>query len=118
MKKQKLFGIGRIPKARWLWVALTLVLVGCATAPIGENDLLNFLKDGVTTREEVFLALGDPNATYEDSRILTYRLAQDEAGWILRKSTREWYGVRVVLVIVFDDHGTVKRHALVQVRSE
>jgi len=26
--------------------------------------------------------------------------------------------VRVVLVIVFDDRGTVKRHSLVQVRSE
>lgn len=118
MEKQKFIGTGSATRARRLWVVLTLLLVGCATTPIGENDLLDFLKDGVTTREDVFLALGDPNATYEESRILTYRLAQDEAGWILRKSTRDWLGVRVVLVIVFDDRGTVKRHSLVQVRSE
>lgn len=117
MEKRRSVGTS-ISKARWLWGALTLVLVGCATTPTGENDLLDFLKDGVTTREDVFLALGDPNASYEDSRILTYRLTQDEAGWILRKSTRDWLGVRVVLVIVFDDRGTVKRHSLVQVRSE
>lgn len=91
--------------------------VGCSTTPIGRGDLLDFLKDGVSTREDIILQLGDPNAMYEHSRILTYRLSQDENGWVLRDNTKNWYGVLVNLVLVLDDRGVLKRHSLVQVRS-
>lgn len=113
-------------RAAWLAVHLcrgliALVMafsVGCATAPVGREDLLGFIQEGVSTREEVILQLGDPNALYEDSRILTYRLSRDEKGWILRDATKGWYGVLVNLVLVFDDRGVLRRHSLVQVRLQ
>ncbi len=118
MKTRQRTGMAGSGRSKRLWLCLALTLVGCATTPIGRNDLLDFLKDGNTTKEEVFLALGDPNAMYEDSRILTYRLSRDEAGWILLKSTGDWRGVYVVLVLVFDDRGIIKRHSVVKVRPE
>ena len=101
-----------------LLIAVAMVFsVGCSTTPIGRGDLLDFLKDGVSTREDIILHLGDPNAMYEHSRILTYRLSQDETGWFLRDNTKNWYGVLVNLVLVLDDQGVLKRHSRVQVRS-
>lgn len=102
----------------WLIAIATVIFLGCSTAPSGRGDLLDFLKDGVSTREEIFLQLGEPCAMYEGSRIMTYRLSRDEQGWVLRDTTKNWYGVFVNLVIVFDDQGVLKRHSLVQVRSQ
>lgn len=50
---------------------------------MGQRDLLDFLEDGRTTREDALLALGDPSASYETGRILTYRLARDDGGYFL-----------------------------------
>lgn len=91
--------------------------VGCSTAPIGRGDLLDFLKDGASTKEDIFLQLGDPNATYEDSRILTYRLSRDEKGWVVHGNATNWFGITANLVLVFDDQGVLRRHSLVQVRT-
>ncbi len=90
---------------------------GCSTTPIGRSDLIDFLKDGVSSREEVILQLGDPGAMYEDSRILTYRLSRDEAGWFVRETSKGWTGILANLVLVFDEKGVLKRHSLVQVRA-
>src|SRR3972149_3560063 len=53
-----------------------LLLTGCATAPPlkGRADLLDFLTDGKTTREEVALKLGQPSGKFERENIVTYRL--------------------------------------------
>jgi len=54
---------------------LTLTLVGCVTGPSkGRADLLNFLADNQTTKEEVILNLGQPSGRFESEKILTYRL--------------------------------------------
>ncbi len=101
----------------WLIAASMLALSGCSTTPVGRGDLLDFIQDGVTTREDIILRLGEPSATYENSRIMTYRLSRDEGGWFLRAADKRWYGNVANLVVVFDDRSVVTRHSLVQVRG-
>lgn len=103
--------------SRWVLVVALLLSFGCAISPIGQSNLLDFVKDGVTTREEVFLKLGEPSGTYENLRIITYRLLKDEGGWLVSGQIRGWYGNVANLVLVFDDRGLLIRHSLVQVRA-
>ena len=103
--------------SKWLLVAFMLLTVGCASSPIGQSHLLDFVKDGVTSRDEVFLKLGEPSGTYENLRIITYRLLRDEGGWLVSGQIRGWYGNVANLVLVFDDRGLLIRHSLVQVRA-
>lgn len=109
-------------------VVLSL-LTGCATTESlrGRADLLDFLADGKTTREEVVLKLGQPSAQFQHENILTYRLniepknhgyyvvgreAPTEFGW----ST--WSGVKYSLVLVFDEAGVLRKHSLVEVNRK
>ncbi|MDP2240976.1 MAG: hypothetical protein Q8K18_12550 [Burkholderiales bacterium] len=94
-----------------------LVLTACATEPVGRKDLLTFLNDGVSRREEVFLKLGEPSAQYEGSRILAYRLRKDAGGHILVGRRDNWAGVHYNLMLVFDADGVLIRHSVVEVRS-
>jgi hypothetical protein len=99
----------------------TVCLAGCATPPIqGANPrLLEFLRDGTSTRDEVILALGQPSATFQQERILTYRLGEDATqGYFVEQphSTSPWLGVRYSLVLVFDAGGTLQKHSLVPVQ--
>jgi hypothetical protein len=51
---------------------LALFLSGCAAPPLkGRADLLDFLGDGKTTREEVVLKLGPPSGKFERKNLLT-----------------------------------------------
>ncbi len=98
--------------------ALVLVLLGaCASTPVGQPELLTFIEDGQTTREQVFLALGEPSATYEDGRILTFRLARDEGGYFLVEKASGFRSVKYSLVLAFDDAGLLQRHSLVTVKA-
>jgi len=99
------------------FAVLCLFLAACASAPVGNKSLLEFLNDGVTRREDVYLSLGEPSAQYEASRIVAYRLAHDEGGYSLAGRRADWAGVRYNLVLVFDAGGVLQRHALVEVRS-
>jgi hypothetical protein len=92
------------------------LLVACASAPVGQQDLLTFLQEGQTSRQEVYLALGEPSAVFEGERILTYRLGQDKGGYFLLQQGPGFQGVNYSLVLVFDDTGQLARHALVEVR--
>jgi hypothetical protein len=93
------------------WVA------GCASDPIGRRDLLDFLQDGNTTREEVILRLAEPSATFESGHILTYRLDEDEGGYTIRGSRGPGWSAKFSLVLSFDDRGVLRRHALVRVKE-
>jgi hypothetical protein len=108
----------------FVWVMATL-LTGCMTAPPkGQAELLRFLTDGQTTRQNVILTLGQPSALFEKEKVFTYRLGYEpktrgyyivereppnEAGW----ST--WWHAKYSLVLVFDDTGVLRRHSLVEV---
>jgi len=103
-----------------LWVS------ACATdVPHGDRTLLDFLHDGTTSREEIILRLGQPSATFESEKIVTYRVGgrKDEGYMISRQresrwdtASDTWVDTHFSLVLVFDDAGILKRHALVQVR--
>ena len=106
------------------WVATLLAVVSCAV-PVGKKDLLAFLQVGQTSRQDVYSHLRDPSAIYEDSRIVTYRIGEDEAGLfvvapskqIMAEPRKDWTGVRYNLVLAFDDKGVLRRQSLVQIRS-
>jgi hypothetical protein len=106
---------------------LLLLLAGCATtrSPAGgsvEKTFLEFLEDGKTTRQMVILKLGQPSATFEGERILTYRIGSDENGyfvldrhpdWLVRY---DWTGTKFSLVLIFDEHDVLQKHSMVPVR--
>jgi hypothetical protein len=85
-------------------------------------EWLAFLSDGKTTREEVLLRLGTPNAHLEGERILTYAFSRNAAGaW--GPVGRSWgraqkepvYSDQPIhsLVLVFATDGRLVRHSLV-----
>lgn len=105
---------------------LTLVAVGflltgtagCSTpAPQGQADLLDFIKDGSTTKQEVRQRLGEPGATYVQDRVLTYRLSRDGGGYYALANKSDWTGVCSNLVLDFDADGLLRRHSLVQISA-
>jgi hypothetical protein len=102
---------------RCLIVAACVALIGCATAPAGRKDLLEFLNDGVTRRDDVRLNLGEPSAEYEGSRVLAYRLVRNDTGYVLVGRRDTWYGVQYNLMLVFDGDGVLRRHSIVEIRS-
>lgn len=102
---------------RRAWVLGLALLGACASAPVGQPDLLAFVEDGRTTREQAFLALGEPSATYEDGRILAFRLGHDEAGCFLVEKAPGFTGVKYSLVMSFDDAGLLRRHSLVPIKA-
>jgi hypothetical protein len=110
-----------------LVLILALTLVGCATTQIkGHADLLNFLADGKTTKEEVLVQLGQPSGKFEQEKILTYRLGFDSrsrgyyvverARGMGSESTWEaWMNCKYSLVLVFDNKDVLGKHSLVEV---
>jgi hypothetical protein len=109
-------------------LAFLALLVGCSTTPqlgfpaaeqVIRTELLSFIADGETTREEVLLKLGKPSGIFEQERILTYQIWVDEA-----KNTRVFwprrpqemaYRVGYVhsLVLVFGSNGVLAKHSLI-----
>jgi len=109
-----------IRSSRFHAVILAVALSACAgphvNRDIGRKDLLDFLSDGVTRREDVMLKLGEPSAQYEASRILTYRLGKDDTGYFPASGPRsDWSATPYSLVLVFDSAGVLARHSLVGV---
>jgi len=137
--KEKLTGVNYLkllfPRARFIFSSLVLIIIvaSCATAPhiqptdpqlLFKTELLGFIQDGITTREEVVLNLGIPSAQFEGEKILTYQLRVDQAGnWHLvtpqiNKATgfREWREKTCSLVLVFDGDGVLRKHSLVEAK--
>jgi hypothetical protein len=105
-------------------VPVALVVVGLAACapriPGAAPDLLTFLRAGETTREEVVLKLGQPSASFEQERILTYRVGQDpKQGFFLIVPNRLdwWQNVRYSVVLVFDANGVLEKQRFVPVRG-
>jgi len=111
-----------------LAVILALAVTGCASAPPplrGTPDLLNFLADGQTTKDQAFTTLGQPSGFFESERILTYRLGYDSRNrgyFLVERENRNggwptWTNASFSLVLVFDDAGLLRKHSLVKVNK-
>ncbi len=110
----------RLRKAHALTITVLLAaLNACATMPIGKHDLLDFLQDGKTIREEVFLHLAEPSGIFEGGRILTYRLGEDDGGYTIKgaKGAPAQWSAKYSLVLSFDETGVLRKHALVRVQE-
>jgi hypothetical protein len=92
-----------------------LITAACATSiPRANPDLLNFLRLGETTRQEIMLRLGRPSGSFEQERILTYRLSQDaKQGYSV--TSRALPSADYSLVLIFDDQGVLQKKGLVPV---
>jgi len=100
-----------------VWLLFFVALVGACVTPRGRTDLLNFIEDGKTTREQTVLQLGEPAAFFEEGRILCFRLGHDGGGaYVVGKSTG-FAGVETSLVMVFNEQGVLIRHSQVQVKG-
>jgi hypothetical protein len=112
-------------------VALGAAACGCAArstpAQVAdvERSQLAFVRDGVTTREEVLLKLGVPSAQFEGERILTYRLGLNAKGALAPMSPEVaaedhryavWTRAAYNLVLVFDPRNVLQRHSFIEVR--
>jgi len=98
------------------WRALTLLLVGCASAPLaGQRDWLDFLSPGMTTRQLVTERLGSPDAVYEGGRIVAYWIAADEGGYYKPRQGRP---PQYSLIVVFRGGDVLDRHSLVKVGGD
>jgi hypothetical protein len=112
-------------KSLYLGTALTasflagLLLCGCASTEKSTHglQLLSFLQDGQTSREEITSSLGSPSRTMQNERFLFYRVGHDRGGYFVGElNHRRWADVRYSLVLVFDDAGVLKEHSIVSVR--
>ena len=120
--------MARYSITRFLLPAI-LALAGCNTGghtgPVdgaAEKDLLPFeLTDGVTTREEIRRAFGNPSATFEGDRLWTYALLPGESGSLsVRPRVRDddgyllWEHESYNLILVFKND-VLKSHTLLRI---
>ena len=99
-------------------VLVNLLLLGCmAVKNINSATLLEFIDEGQTSRTDVILKLGEPSASLESGRILTYRIGGDaQEGYFIRETKSSWSNTNYSLVFVFDAQGILQSHSLVRVR--
>ena len=117
---------------RMLLFFLALFLAGCAATQQFANKeahpQLDFLKEGVTTKEEVLIKLGIPAAQFEGERILLYRLRErqkeglavipPELGYRdarLAPVRSSWGPGDYSLVLVFDEKNMLRKQSLIKV---
>ena len=95
-----------------------MLLTGCAShRPVGDAEMLTFITDGQTTRTEILLQLGQPSASFEAERILTYRIGGDERrGYFVRELQMSWSETNYSLVLVFGPDSILQSHSLIRVR--
>ena len=79
---------------------LALVVAGCATTPAGSQDLLAFLDREKVSRSEVIAEIGEPSATFEDGRVLMYRLSRGKSGLYVNTGNPSWEGIESELLIL------------------
>ena len=99
-------------------ILFNFLLLGCmGVKNIGNSTLLEFINEGQSTRTDVILKLGEPSASLESGRILTYRIGGDaQKGYFIRETKSSWSNTNYSLVFVFDAEGILQSHSLVRVR--
>jgi hypothetical protein len=107
-------------------LVIALMLGACRTAPPPPSSAavvaLDFLKDGITTRDQAQEHLGQPSREFLGSaggQVLTFRIGRDAAGLHVATGADAWYRYEVCysLVLSFDIQGALTRHTLVKVKG-
>ena len=98
---------------RFIVLAVPASLFAACAEPEGPIHL-GFLKDGSTTKDEALMKLGQPSGTFENGRIMTWRLYDQGSGYA-QHTGAESFGMsaKYSLVLVFDVNGVLSRHSLV-----
>jgi hypothetical protein len=77
------------------------------------DELLLFIRNDQTTRQEIENRLREPHKVFEGGRISTYLIGENDEGY----SVVNHYEVAIYhLVLVFGSDEVVKKHSLIQVR--
>lgn len=126
----------------------TLTLVGgCVAQPTqstGRPVRLEFLQNGPVSRASADRYLGPPSATFDQGRVVTYRLSQTTEGYFIvpqavdphASSTKpkhlngssssgdanfeapiDWQGITHDLVLAFDETGRVSEYRLIAIHQ-
>ena len=82
----------------------------------GDKDLLAFLQDGTTTKNEVETRIG-PASVWGDGHIRTYRIGEATEGLYLSANKSRWSDARYSLVLEFDPNAVLRRHALINIET-
>jgi hypothetical protein len=116
-----------VTRSRILLAAVAAALaLGCRTPTVlgARTDLLArpelaFLHDGVTTRADALLVLGEPAAAFEGERVLTWQLERRGDGSLRVRLPRngpfEAASWQTSLVLIFGEEGVLARHSVVVV---
>lgn len=90
-----------------------------------ETKNLPYIKDSITSKDEIILKLGEPAWTFENGRIFTYRISIDKKGNVIplrnyHNRNDSYYSYNYYsagskyycLVLIFDENKTLKKHSL------
>jgi hypothetical protein len=107
-------------------LAIVLMLGACMTPPPPPPSAavitLDFLTDGITTRDQAMEHLGKPSREFvggTGGQVLTFRIGRDAAGLHVASGAEDWYRYEICysLVLSFGIQGALARHALVKVKG-
>jgi hypothetical protein len=98
-------------------LALALLAGGCSSTyemrRVALPPRLEWLREGITTRDLTLTLLGEPDASFEGGRIATWELEADGSRGPAREAPEPQWAPRS-LVVVFDTGGRAVRVSLVQ----
>jgi hypothetical protein len=110
----------------WMVAALLLTTGGCSSyrtnvaSPEVAHDLLPFLENGKTRRDEIQKILGNPSFESERDRVIAYRVAPDGLGSlesVVWEGTFGWKRTQYNLVLAFNAEQILEKHALIQMKE-
>ena len=109
------------PKRFAAFIIVSLIL-GCSHYVVKIDDkeadnLLPFIRDGITIKQEIVSRLGNPVESYEDGRIIIYIMADRGRNRleIINYEKKDYSKVIATyqLVLVFDSNNVLEKHSLV-----
>jgi len=116
-----------------------LILLGaCAPQPTLRSVQLEFLQTAPVTRASVDAHLGMPSATFDQDRVVAYRLTETPQGYFVVppsidalsqkqltgaaspggfRAPIDWQGITHDLVLAFDESGVVSEYRLIAIHQ-
>jgi hypothetical protein len=99
-------------------------LGACASQPKTRLVQLEFLQANKVSRASVDEHLGQPSASFNQDRVVTYRLSRTDQGYLVAppriassKVPLDWQGITHDLVLAFDEAGMVSEYRLIEIHQ-